>query len=85
MKRFIGGAAVMAAAILLATGGQAISAEKKVTDNIGAPGSWQYEGAIEAANLPKGEDLSIAKTGSSDDFAKAEAGGLVYRIGVDSF
>ncbi|MBI5575177.1 MAG: hypothetical protein HY896_02300 [Deltaproteobacteria bacterium] len=83
MKRLIGLAAVMAAAVILATGVQAFSAEKQDTYSFSAPGSWQYESPVESGNLPNGEDLSTAQTGTTDDFDKAAFGGVVYRIGID--
>jgi hypothetical protein len=84
MKNLIGLAAAAAAVVILATGGQAISGERQDYQIFSAPGSWQYEGPVAAGNLPKGEDLSKAQTGDSDGFVKAEYGGVVYRIGIDT-
>lgn len=84
MKKLTGLAAAAAAVVILLTGGQAISAEMQVSNFFSAPGSWQYEGPVEAGNLPKGEDLSKAQAGDIDGFIKAEYGGVVYRVGIDT-
>lgn len=51
--------------------------------SIYAPGSWQYEGLIEAGSLPMGEDLSRAPTGGDEGFTLRESGGITYRLEVD--
>ncbi|MBI5575175.1 MAG: hypothetical protein HY896_02290 [Deltaproteobacteria bacterium] len=50
----------------------------------GPTGSFQFEGAVETGSLPPGEDLSEAQTGVTDEFPIYEAGGLPFRVGIDS-
>ena len=49
-----------------------------------APGSWQYEGPVEAGSLPMGEDLSKAQSGGTEGFTIHESGGIPFRGEVDS-
>ena len=51
--------------------------------SIYAPGSWQYEGPVEAGSLPMGQDLSNAKTGGDEGFTLIESGGITFRQEVD--
>jgi hypothetical protein len=84
MKKLTGLAAAAAAVIILVSGGQAFSAERQDFNYPNAVGDWQIAGPVEAGSLPKGEDLTKAKTGDLNAFAKVEYGGLVYRVGIDT-
>lgn len=84
MKKLTGLAAAAAAVVILIAGGQAISAGMQDSNFFSAPGSWQYEGPVEAGSFPKGQDLSKAQTGITDGFIKSEYGGVVYRVGIDT-
>lgn len=84
MKKYFGLAAIAAAVIFLTAGTQVFASGKQDAGFSGASMSWESEGAVEAGSLPAGEDLSAARTGSIDGAAKAEYGGLVYRIGIDT-
>jgi hypothetical protein len=46
--------------------------------------SWQFEGAVETGTLPRGEDLSEAKSGVTDEIPSHESGGLLFREGFDT-
>lgn len=52
--------------------------------SIYAPGSWQYEGPVEAGRLPMGEDLSEAKSDGDEGFTLRESGGITFREEVDT-
>ena len=50
-----------------------------------APGSWQYEGAVEAGSLPMSETLSKGQpSGNSEGFTVHEYGGIPFREEIDS-
>ncbi len=52
--------------------------------SIYAPGSWQYEGPVEAGSLPMGEDLSKAQSNGDEGFTLRESGGITFREEVDT-
>ena len=84
MKKIGGMAMVAAAVILLVSGGQAFSGERQYLNYPSAVSDWQIAGPVVAGSLPKGEDMSKARTGIADDSIKAEYGGVVYRAGIDT-
>lgn len=50
-----------------------------------APGSWQYEGPVEAGSLPMSENLSQAQpSGDSEGFTVHEYGGITFREEIDA-
>ncbi len=83
MKK-IGGLAIVAAAVVLMLTGQAFSAEREGAYSFSAPWSWQYSGPAVAGSLPKGEDMSKARSEITDSSNKAVYGGVVYRLGIDT-
>lgn len=82
MKTLIA-AVILAGTIGIGVGTAAQAEEKKAPE----PGTWRYQVALETGALPASESVKMQKesgrTGAS--VPAIEVGGIVYRIGIDTY
>ncbi len=81
MKTLTVAAFVLAAATFIA-GGTAMAADKTAPE----PGSWEYQAALETGSLPAstGDKALQESARAKASVPTVEAGGVVYRVGIDT-
>ncbi len=75
-------AAVILAAATVIAGGTAMAGGEKAPE----PGTWQYQAAVEAGSLPASAPDKTAQKSArvNSPVPTVEAGGVVYRVGIDT-
>lgn len=81
MKTSTVAAFILAAATIIA-GGTAMAGEEKAP----VPGTWEYRAALETGSLPTSTPDKAAQASArvNSPAPTVEAGGVVYRVGIDT-
>ncbi len=75
-------AALIVAAATVIAGGTAMAGEKTAPE----PGTWEYQAALETGSLPASASGKALRESDrvNSPVATIEAGGVVYRVGIDT-